>query len=159
MRRLALLAAFLSLPATAADRPNVLLVVADDWGWTDFGFMGHPDIRTPHLDRLAKDGALFPNGYTPTSLCRASLATILTGQYAHQHRICCNDPPDGVAREAMHPFIKESPGLSLLDTAAGKGPLAREAVFGEIYVHTAIKLEDPAVNLTHCWVRVGEWKL
>jgi uncharacterized sulfatase len=50
-------------------------------------------------------------------------------------------------------------GVSLLDTAAGKGPLKRDAVFGEIYVHTAIKLEDPRVNLTHRWIRTGDWKL
>lgn len=115
MRRPALLLALaVGLTARAADRPNVLLIVGDDWGWTDFGFMGHPEVRTPHLDRLGKDGALFPNGYTPTSLCRASLATILTGRYAHQHRICCNDPPDGVARDAMFPFIKDSPALPRL---------------------------------------------
>ena len=118
--RFSLLAIFLLLPpATAADKPNVLMIVGDDWGWTDFGFMGHPDIQTPHLDRLAKEGALFPNGYTPTSLCRASLASILTGQFAHQHRICCNDPPEGVARDAMLPFIKESPALPRLLQAAG----------------------------------------
>jgi uncharacterized sulfatase len=105
--------------AFAADRPNVLMIVADDWGWTDFGFLGHPEVRTPHLDRLAKEGSLFPNGYTPTSLCRASLATILTGQYAHQHRICCNDPPDGVARDAMFPFIKDSPAFPRLLRDAG----------------------------------------
>lgn len=109
----------LPLSARAADKPNVLMIVGDDWGWTDFGFMGHPDIQTPHLDRLAKEGALFPNGYTPTSLCRASLATILTGQFAHQHRICCNDPPEGVARDAMFPFIKESPALPRLLQSAG----------------------------------------
>ena len=119
MRALAILAAFAALPAAAADRPNVLMIVADDWGWTDFGFMGHPEVRTPNLDRLANEGALFPNGYTPTSLCRASLATILTGQYAHQHRICCNDPPEGVARDAMFPFIKDSPALPRLLGAAG----------------------------------------
>lgn len=103
----------------ATDPPNVLMIVGDDWGWTDFGFMGHKEIQTPNLDRLAKDGALFPNGYTPTSLCRASLATILTGQFAHQHRICCNDPPDGVARDAMFPFIKESPAFPRLLQKAG----------------------------------------
>jgi uncharacterized sulfatase len=54
---------------------------------------------------------------------------------------------------------KEMHGLSLLDAAAGKGKLDREAVFGEIYLHTAKKLEDPAVNLTHRWVRAGDWKL
>jgi arylsulfatase A-like enzyme len=50
-------------------------------------------------------------------------------------------------------------GVSLLDGAAGKGPLKRDAVFGEIYVHTAVKLEDPTANLTHRWVRSGDWKL
>ena len=50
-------------------------------------------------------------------------------------------------------------GVSLLDTAAGKGALKRDAVFGEIYVHTAVKLEDPRANLTHRWIRAGDWKL
>ena len=99
--------------------PNVLMIVGDDQGWTDFGFMGHPSIRTPHLDRLSAESAFFPFAYVPTSLCRASLATILTGQYAHQHRICCNDPPDGVAREAMHPFMKAAPALPRLLAAKG----------------------------------------
>jgi uncharacterized sulfatase len=116
---LAALLPFLAPTAAADDRPNVLLVVADDWGWADFGFMGHPHVKTPHIDRLAKDGATFVNGYVPTSLCRASLATILTGQYAHQHRICCNDPPEGVDRAAMLTFLKNSPALPRLLGAAG----------------------------------------
>jgi arylsulfatase A-like enzyme len=120
MIRLCLLAVILLAgPVSASEKPNVLLIVGDDWGWTDFGFMGHPDIKTPHLDRLASEGAVFPNGYVPTSLCRASLATLLTGQYAHQHRICCNDPPDGFARDAMFPFIKDSPALPRLLQAGG----------------------------------------
>src|SRR5262245_48701318 len=95
----------------AAERstPNVVMIISDDQGWTDFGFMWHSVIKTPHLDKLASESAVFPNGYVPTSLCRASLATLLTGLYAGQHKICCNDPPDGVAREAMHPFIKNAP--------------------------------------------------
>ena len=99
--------------------PNVLMIVADDMGWTDFGFMGHNAVRTPNLDRLASEGAVFPNGYVPTSLCRASLATLLTGEYAHQHKICCNDPPEGVARAAMHPFIRQAPALPRLLAGAG----------------------------------------
>jgi len=116
---ISLLLLFLGLGVHAAEKPNVLLIVGDDWGWADFGFMGHPEIRTPNLDRLANEGATFANGYVPTSLCRASLATILTGQYAHKHRICCNDPPEGVARDAMFPFIKESPALPRLLKDAG----------------------------------------
>jgi arylsulfatase A-like enzyme len=103
-------------PAPAAGKrpPNVVLIISDDQGWGDFGFMGHPVIKTPHLDRLAAESALFPNGYVPTSLCRASLATLLTGLYGHQHRICCNDPPDGVDREAMLPFLQEAPTVPRL---------------------------------------------
>jgi arylsulfatase A-like enzyme len=104
---------------SAAERPNVVLMVADDQGWTDFGFTKHPTIRTPRLDRLAEQSAVFPNGYVPTSLCRASLATLLTGLYPHQHRICCNDPPAGEDRSAMHPFIKTAPALPRLLAKAG----------------------------------------
>ncbi len=114
---LCLLAA--ATPAAAADRPNVLLIISDDQGWTDFGFMGHDTIRTPHLDRLAKESAVFANGYVPTSLCRASLATVLTGRYAHEHKICCNDPPDGVDRTLMHPFVQNTPTLPRLLKDAG----------------------------------------
>ena len=106
-------------PVAAAERPNFVLIVGDDQRWTDFGFMGNKVIQTPHLDKLAAESAVFPNGYTPTSLCRASLATLLTGQYGHQHRICCNDPPVGVDRTLMHPFIKNAPALPRLLKDAG----------------------------------------
>src|SRR5580765_6207019 len=106
--RFALMSLLFALPAAAAP-PNVVMIVGDDMGWMDFGCMGSKVVQTPNIDKLAAQGALFPNGYVPTSLCRASLATILTGQYGHQHKICCNDPPDGVARDAMHPFIKSAP--------------------------------------------------
>ena len=96
--------------ATSAT-PNVVLIVSDDQHWGDFGFMAHPHLRTPHLDRLAGEGAVFENGYVPSSLCRASLATIITGLYGHQHRICCNDPPEGVDRSAMLPFMRDAPAL------------------------------------------------
>ncbi|GIW89824.1 MAG: sulfatase [Pirellulaceae bacterium] len=77
----------------AAERPpNVLLIISDDQAWTDYGFMGHPIIRTPHLDRLASQSAVFERGYVPTALCRPSLATIITGLYAHQHGLTGNDP-------------------------------------------------------------------
>jgi uncharacterized sulfatase len=78
--------------ATSAP-PNVLLIVGDDQAWTDYGFMGHPTIKTPHLDKLAGQSLVFPRGYVPTSLCRASLATMVTGLFPHQHKITSNDPP------------------------------------------------------------------
>src|SRR5262245_62118026 len=94
---LVLLAALAGLtPEASADDkppPNVVLIIADDMAWTDYGFMGHPHIRTPRLDRLAGQSAAFRRGYVTTSLCSPSLASILTGRYPHQHTITGNDPP------------------------------------------------------------------
>jgi len=85
-----------SLPAThpnTARYPNIVLIISDDQGWTDYGFMGHPHLQTPHLDQLARESLTFTRGYVPHSLCRPSLATIVTGLYPHQHGIVGNDPP------------------------------------------------------------------
>ncbi|MFQ3652192.1 MAG: sulfatase [Gemmataceae bacterium] len=109
----------LLVPQAEPKMPNILLIISDDQAWYDFGFMGSKAVRTPHLDKLAAESAVFPNGYVPTSLCRASLATILTGQYAYQHKICCNDPPEGVDRARMHPLIKKAPALPRLLGEAG----------------------------------------
>lgn len=74
-------------------RPNVVMIISDDQAWTDYGFMGHSHIATPHLDRLAAQSVVFKRGYVPSSLCCPSLASIITGQYPHQHKITSNDPP------------------------------------------------------------------
>ncbi len=109
-----------TVPVRSAERPpNVLMIVGDDQGWMDFGFMGSKVVNTPHLDQLAAESAVFPNAYVPTSLCRASLATLLTGLFGHQHKICCNDPPEGVDRAAMHPFMQTAPAVPRLLGARG----------------------------------------
>lgn len=72
--------------------PNVLLIISDDQGWQDYSFMGHPQIKTPALDRLAAQSLTFQRGYSPVPLCRPSLATIATGLYPHQHGVTGNDP-------------------------------------------------------------------
>lgn len=79
--------------AVAAGVPNVVLIISDDQAWGDYGFMGHPHIQTPHLDKLAAESRTFQRGYVPDSLCRPSLVTIMTGRYPHQHGIVGNDPP------------------------------------------------------------------
>ncbi len=84
--------AFWTASATAQSPPNIVLIIGDDQAWTDFGFMGHPVVQTPNLDRLAREGVLFRRGYVPDSLCRPSLATIITGLYPHQHKLVGNDP-------------------------------------------------------------------
>jgi uncharacterized sulfatase len=79
-----------------AERPNVVMIISDDQAWTDYGFMGHEVIETPHLDRLASESVVFERGYVPTGLCRPSLMTLITGLYAHQHKTTGNDPSPAV---------------------------------------------------------------
>ena len=81
-----------SVARSIAASPNVLMIVSDDQAWTDYGFMGHTRIQTPRLDQLAAESAVFTRGYVPTSLCRPSLATLMTGLYPHQHGTTGNDP-------------------------------------------------------------------
>lgn len=85
--------------------PNILLIISDDQGWTDYGFMGHQQIQTPHLDKLATQSLTFRRGYVPSSLCCPSLATIITGLYPHQNFITCNDPPALKANEGSPEWL------------------------------------------------------
>lgn len=86
-----------TLPAFADERPNIVYLIADDQTWSDYGFMGNESVHTPNLDRLAAQSARFPNAYLTTSVCRPSLATLLTGLHIHQHGIHFNHGPPGNA--------------------------------------------------------------
>jgi arylsulfatase A-like enzyme len=111
-----LVSSLLLAASAPAAPPNVVVILSDDQAWSDYGFMGHPHIQTPHLDGLAKQSTVFTRGYTPTSLCRASLMTIVTGLYAHQHLITGNDPPKGTDRREMLKHVRRLPTLpKLLD--------------------------------------------
>lgn len=69
-------------PPTAP--PNIVLIIGDDHGFPDFGFMGSEIVQTPHLDRLAASGTVFPSGYSTASVCRPSLQSLLTGLHPLQ---------------------------------------------------------------------------
>ncbi|MBC8354053.1 MAG: sulfatase-like hydrolase/transferase [Planctomycetes bacterium] len=86
-------------------RPNVVLIVSDDQTYTDFGFMGNAEVRTPNLDQLAAQSARYVNGYVPSSVCRPSLVTLLTGLYPHQHGVHFNHPPPGFSKLTKSPEI------------------------------------------------------
>ena len=81
----------LALAATAADRPNILVIVGDDMGYADVGFHGCKDIPTPHLDALAASGVRFTNGYVTGPYC--SPTALLLG--LHQSRFGHEFNPSG----------------------------------------------------------------
>lgn len=74
---------------------NIIFILTDDHRYDYMGFTNKvPWLKTPNLDRLAKEGAYFPNAFVTTSLCSPSRASILTGLYSHQHTIVDNHAPD-----------------------------------------------------------------
>ena len=78
---LALTATGLPSVSRAEERPNFLVIVADDLGWGDLSCYGQKKWETPHLDRLAQRGTLFTQGYMPSAVCSPSRAGLLTGRF------------------------------------------------------------------------------
>ena len=79
----ALLLAATAVGYAAAGRPNIVWFVGDDIGPQEFGCYGHPNIKTPNIDKLAARGVLFTNAFVTTSSCSPSRATMFTGKYPH----------------------------------------------------------------------------
>src|SRR6185436_16452001 len=76
------LALSVAAAASAAEsaRPNILVIVSDDQGYADTGFQGAKDIPTPNLDRLAREGVRFTNGYVTHPFCSPTRAALMTGR-------------------------------------------------------------------------------
>ncbi len=74
--------------AAAADKPNFVIVLADDLGYGDLGCYGHPTIRTPHLDHMAAEGQKYTNAYVCAEVCTPSRAGLLTGRLPIRNGMC-----------------------------------------------------------------------
>ena len=92
----------------AAERPNIVLIISDDQTYSDFGFMGNRHVLTPRIDELAAKSARYVNGYVPSSVCRPSLVTLLTGLYPHQHGVHFNHPPPGFSAMTRDPAVTKA---------------------------------------------------
>ncbi len=100
MQRRAFLFALLALglarqSLVAADRPNIVIILADDLGYGDLGCYGHPRFKTPHLDRMAAEGARLTHFNTPMPFCAPTRASLLTGRYPFRCGMNSNPAPDG----------------------------------------------------------------
>ena len=76
-------------------KPNILIILIDDLRFDEFGAGGHPYMKTPAIDRIAREGAIFERAFHTTPICSPNRASVLTGQYASRHGII-----DNVARDA-----------------------------------------------------------
>lgn len=82
------------------ERPNIVLIIADDLGWKDLGCYGGKFYQTPHIDQLAREGVQFEQAYAGAANCAPSRASLLSGQYTPRHGIYTVDNSDrGSARD------------------------------------------------------------
>ena len=76
------------------NRPNVIVILIDDAGYVDFGFMGSKDLDTPNIDALAKDGIILTDAHVSATVCAPSRAGIMTGKYQQRFGFEANDTGD-----------------------------------------------------------------
>ena len=109
----------LGLAAQAAEplRPNVVLILADDLGRNDCGFLGGTEIQTPHLDRLAKSGTILDAFYVQP-VCSPTRAALLTGRYPMRH---------GLQVGVVRPWAKYGLPLAERTLASALGEAVAEA--------------------------------
>jgi len=81
MRRIIALLLLSLAPALLADKPNIILIMADDLGWTELGSYGQKKIKTPHLDQLAREGMRFTANYSGNAVCAPSRCVLMTGKH------------------------------------------------------------------------------
>ena len=99
--------------AAAADRPNIVVIYADDLGYGDVGCYGATQVRTPNIDRLARGGLRFTDGHCPSSTCTPSRYALLPGEYAWRRKGTSVLPGDAAliiepGRETLPAMLKRA---------------------------------------------------
>ncbi len=94
----------------AADRPNILFIIGDNWKWPTAGILGDPMAKTPTFDRIAREGVLFTHTFNPVPSCSPTRSCLLTGKAAHQL---------GERASLWSAFPKDTPVVTDLLRAAG----------------------------------------
>jgi len=114
--RLILLLSFIGLHAiAAAERPNILFIFLDDFGWKDTSYMGSDYYETPHLDQLASEGMVFTDAYSASANCAPARASLLSGQYTPRHEIY--NVGTGPRGNPKYRRLQHIPGVDVLDTS------------------------------------------
>jgi len=109
MKKLIYLLAAIVVPhlsVLGAEKPNVILIISDDQGFSDYGFMGSKAVATPNLDRMAAESLLYTRGYV-SPVCSPSLATLLTGKMPHEHGITGNDLSGDRSKNGHRELLKQ----------------------------------------------------
>ena len=92
---------FLLFSLTLWAKPNLVVFLTDDQGWGDVGYNGHPYLKTPNLDSMAKNGAIFTRFYSAGSVCSPTRASVMTGRHPERMGICSANC-DHIQNEEKH---------------------------------------------------------
>lgn len=120
-----------SAGASAANRANILFAVADDWSHPHAGAYGCKWVQTPGFDRVARDGVLFANAYTPNAKCAPSRSCILTGRNPWQLKAACNHVPLFPVEFKTYAEALSADGYFVGMTCKGWGPGVAEDADGK----------------------------
>ena len=110
---IALFTIMLFSASEAAERPNLLFIFMDDYGWKDTSYMGSDFYETPNIDALAEDGMIFTNAYSASANCAPARACLLSGQYTPRHEVY--NVGTGPRGNAKHRRINFIPGVDTLN--------------------------------------------
>jgi arylsulfatase A-like enzyme len=141
------LAAFLSSKSAKAappKPPNIVFFLADDLGYADVACYGRPDISTPNIDRIAKNGVKFLQGYANSAVCSASRTALITGRYQYRLRVGLEEPIGNGRDIGMPP---EQPTLPSLLKAAGYGT----TLLGKWHLGSLPKFSPLMSGYDHFW--------
>ena len=103
---------FSGMAQAKEQRPNVLFIFLDDFGWKDVGYMGSDFYETPHLDKLAAEGMIFSDAYSCSANCAPARACLLSGQYTPRHEVY--NVGTGPRGNAKHRKLLHIPGTTTL---------------------------------------------
>ncbi|MFT4240701.1 MAG: sulfatase-like hydrolase/transferase [Acidovorax sp.] len=123
---------------TQREQPNILFILADDLGWADLGVYGATDFATPHLDRLAAQGARFTQAYANSAVCSATRFALITGRYQYRLRGGLEEPIAGSNTQGLglppeHPTLPSLLRDAGYDTALiGKWHLGHPPAYGPL---------------------------
>lgn len=125
------ISAFAGRDSWAADRPNILFCIADDASYPHMGAYGCDWVKTPGFDRVAAEGVLFTNAYTPNAKCAPSRACILTGRNTWQLEQACNHIPFFPVKFKTYAEALAEHGYFVGKTAKGWAPGVAKTAEGE----------------------------
>ena len=141
-------------------RPNIVFCMADDWSWPHAGILGDPVVKTPHFDRVAREGVLFENAFVSTPSCTPSRLSILTGQ--HHWRLREGDSLGGSLRGEYDVYTELLQKAGYRVGRFGKGvwpskhTFRKRDSFGERFKSFDEFLEERKPNEPFCYWHGGQ---